>query len=130
MIYRPILIKTFAKIPDTTNKEVSMVVDSITHINELSFRDAVRDMATKADIKDMATKADIKDMATKADIRDLESRMATKDDIKYLESKMATKDDITKSENKMLFRLVGLLVATIVVNLSLTGIMLQFLLPS
>ena len=121
MIYRPILLKTFAKIPNTTDEEVSMVVDSITHINELSFRDAVKDMATKADIKDMATKADIKD---------LESRMATKDDIKYLESKMATKDDITKSENKMLFRIVGLLVATIIVNLSLTGMMLQFLLLS
>ena len=75
MIYRPILIKTFAKIPDTTNKEVSMVVDSITHINELSFRDAVKDMATKADIKDMATKADIKDMATKTDIAELKAEM-------------------------------------------------------
>ena len=42
MIYRPILIKTFAKIPNTTDEEVSMVVDSITHINELSFRDAVK----------------------------------------------------------------------------------------
>ena len=74
----------------------------------------------------MATKDDIKNMATKDDIKN----MATKDDIKDLESRMATKDDITKSENKMLFRLVGLLAATIVVNLSLTGIMLQFLLPS
>ena len=120
MMYRPILIKTFAKIPNTTDEEVSMVVDSITYINEISFRDAVKDMATKADIKDMATKADIKNMATKADIKD----MATKADIKD----MATKKDIIKSENRMLFRIVGLLVATVLVNLSLTGIMLRFLL--
>ncbi len=99
MIYRPILLKTFAKIPNTTDEEVSMVVDSITHINELSFRDAVKDMATK-------------------------------DDIKYLESKMATKDDIIKSENKMLFRIAGLLVATILVNLSLTSIIIRFFLLS
>ena len=108
MMYRPILLKTFAKIPDTTDKEIGMVVDSISYINELSFRDAV------------------KDMATKADIRDIELRMATKADIKYLESIMATKEDIRKSENKMLFRMVGMLVTTILVNLSLTGMMLQF----
>ena len=126
MMYRPILLKTFAKIPNTTDEEVSMVVDSITYTNELSFRDAVKDMATKADIKDMATKFDIKDlesrMATKADIKD----MATKADIKD----MVTKEDIIKSENKMLFRIAGLLVTTMLVNLSLTGIMLRFLLSS
>ena len=108
MMYRSILFKTFAKIPNTTDEEIGMVVDSITYINELSFRDAVKDMATKADIKDMVIKADIK----------------------YLESKMATKEDIRKSENKMLFRIVGLLAATVLVNLSLTGMMLRFFLSS
>ena len=105
-MYKPILLKTFAKVPNTTDEEVDVVADSIIHINGLSFRDAVKDMATKDDVKGLEY------------------------DIKDLESRMATKDDITKSENKMLLKIVGLLVATIVINLSLTGMMLRFMLPS
>ena len=101
MLYEKFLHKVFSKIPGVTDEEAALAVDSVVHANELSFRNATKNMATKDDIKNMATKDDIKDMATKDDIRDLESRMATKDDIRDLESRMATKDDIKDIESKM-----------------------------
>ena len=112
MVYKAIIHKTLAKIPGVSKEEAHMTTDSLVYANEISIKEAIKNMATKDDIKDMATKADIKnmatkddiknmatkddikDMATKADIKDIESRMATKDDIKDIESRMATKRDI------------------------------------
>ena len=114
MVHKAIIHKTLAKIPGVSKEEAHMTTDSLVHANDITIKEAIKDielrMATKDDIKDMATKADIKDielrmatkddikdMATKADIKDIELRMATKDDIKD----MATKADIKDIESRM-----------------------------
>ena len=76
MIHKEIIHKTLAKIPGVSKEEAHMTTDSLVYANDITIKEA------------------IKDMATKADIRDIESRMATRDDIKDIESRMATKRDI------------------------------------
>ncbi len=113
MIHKEIIHKTLTKIPGVSEEEAHMTTESLVYANDINIKEAIKDMATKADIKDiearMATKDDIKDMATKADIKDIEARMATKDDIKDMatkadikdiEARMATKDDIKDMATK------------------------------
>ena len=109
MIYKTLLQKMLLKIPGVTVEEADMVVDSIIEVSETNFKNAIKDMATKADIreaiKDMATKddireikSDIKDMATKADIKEIKSDikdMATKDDVREATKDMATKAELS-----------------------------------
>ncbi len=72
MIHKEIIHKTLTKIPGVSEEEAHMTTESLVYANDINIKEAIKDMATKADIKDiesrMATKADIKDMATKRDI--------------------------------------------------------------
>ena len=109
-MYKRVLHKVFSRIPDMTAEEVDLAVDSVIHENEHSLKDAM------------------KDTATKDDIRDIESRMATKDDIKDIESKMTTKTELAELETRLVTRILGLVVAMMVMNLAILGLMLRLLL--
>ena len=126
MIHETILRKIFSQIPGTTDEEVEMAVDSTIHANEITFRDAIKNMATKDDIKNMATKDDVKEatknMATKAEVREIKAEIR--------QAKMETDTCIAKLEAKLAWRLLGFATAIILINLAGTGLMLRFLLPS
>ncbi|MBC6414111.1 MAG: hypothetical protein GDA45_04150 [Chromatiales bacterium] len=113
MSHKSALNKIFLKIPDTTDREVNMAIDSFAQMNNSAIKDAIKDLEAR--------------MATKDDIRDLEARMATKDDIKDLEARMATKDDIKDLEIKLSWRAVYLIVAIMALNYSAMGITLYFI---
>ena len=51
MIRETILRKAYAKISGLTDEDINMAVDSTIHTNEITFRDAIKNMATKADIE-------------------------------------------------------------------------------
>ena len=86
MVHKKIIQKTLAKIPGVSEEEADMTTDSLVYANEITIKEA---------IKNMATKDDIKNMATKDDIRDIESRMATKRDIAELETRMVKQQMIS-----------------------------------
>ena len=105
MVHKIILRKVFAQIPGVTDEEIDMAVDSVIHANEVTFSDAIKNMATKDDIKDMATKADVR------------------------AAKIETETHIAKLESKLAWRLLGFATAIILINLAGTGLMLHLLLP-
>ena len=141
MVYNSLFHKTLTKIPDTTKEEIGLAIENLVYIIDTIVKDAVKDMATRADIRDMATKADIRDMATKADIRDVELRMATKADIRDMATKadikdMATKTDIKEIELKMsqmetrlVRKMFGMAITTTLLNVSIMSLILRLLLP-
>ena len=70
--------------------------------NEITFKDAIKNMATKDDIKDMATKAEVRE--AKMEIR------------------------IAKLESKLAWRLLVLaMVLLFLIHLAATGLMLHFI---
>ena len=110
MIYDSLFHQTLTKIPGTTKEEIDLAIESLIYIIDTTVKNAVKDMATKADIKDielrMATKADIKDMATKADIKDVELK-------------------ISQMETKLFRRMFGMIMATTLLNVSIVSLILQ-----
>ena len=144
MMHKAAFHKTLIKIPNTTEAEVDLAIDNSIQMTGTMITNAVKDMATKDDIKDLATKDDIKDMATKDDIKDMATKddikdMATKDDIKdmevRIESKMATKIDLkdmelkmSKKESIMSWRIFGLVMTAILINLSGTVVIMYLFL--
>ena len=63
MIYDSLFHQTLTKIPGTTKGEIGLAIESLIYIIDTTVKNAVKDMATKADIKDMELK--ISQMETK-----------------------------------------------------------------
>ena len=103
MINKTILRQTYAKISGLPNEEVNMAIDSTIYVNETTFKDAIKKMATKDDIREI-----------KADVR-----AATKD--------MATKADVEKMARVIIMWMVGVFVASTVIIVTAVRLMIKFL---